>query len=81
MLAFCSNRKLVTRAMTPVLSRPITVMVANFFMELPLGAIAILEAFSDFQLLVIEQVAHGDYDYDYDYEMPDRKIWDAPAIL
>ena len=29
MLACCSKRKLVTRAMTPVLSRPMTVMVAN----------------------------------------------------
>jgi hypothetical protein len=31
MLAFCSKRKLVTRAMTPVLSRPMTVMVAYCF--------------------------------------------------
>jgi hypothetical protein len=29
MLAFCSNKKFVIPAMTPVLSRPITVMVAN----------------------------------------------------
>jgi hypothetical protein len=28
-IACCSNRKAVTRAMTPVLSRPITVRVAN----------------------------------------------------
>src|SRR5512133_2565583 len=30
-LAFCSKRKFVIRATTPVLSRPITVIVANFF--------------------------------------------------
>src|SRR6185436_7766022 len=31
MFAFCSNRRPVTRATTPVWSRPITVMVANNF--------------------------------------------------
>ena len=33
MLAFCSKRKLVTLAMTPVLSWPMTVMVAKCFMR------------------------------------------------
>src|SRR5882724_511236 len=35
MFAFCSNKKLVTRAMTPVLSRPMTVIVANCFIAEP----------------------------------------------
>src|SRR5580658_3277071 len=33
MFACCSKRKLVTRAMTPVLSRPMTVTVAYCFMQ------------------------------------------------
>jgi hypothetical protein len=39
MLAFCSKRKFVTRATTPVLSRPITVRVANFFIVGPMNRI------------------------------------------
>src|SRR6185369_669045 len=41
MFACCSKRKFVTRAMTPVLSRPMTVTVANFFKILSVNEISV----------------------------------------
>jgi hypothetical protein len=46
MLAFCSNKKLVTRATTPVLSRPITVMVAKWSMVEGINVFSYLEQIS-----------------------------------